>query len=46
MQGLNNMNWSHPGFHIDIRPQRLYWTERKGVYIYDLASVLEDLNGK
>ena len=38
--------WNHPGFHIDIRPQRLYWTERKGVYIYDLASVLEDINGK
>ena len=46
MQGLNNMNWAHPGWHIDIRPTRLYWTERNGIYVYSLAAVKEDLNGK
>lgn len=38
--------WAHPGFHIDIRPVRLYWTERNGIYVYNLAAVKEDLNGK
>lgn len=39
------MQWNHPGFHIDIRPERLYWTERNGLYIYDLSAVLEDVRG-
>lgn len=37
-------HWSNPGFHIDIRPNRLYWTERNGIYIYDINAVLEDLH--
>ena len=29
------MHWTHPGFHIDLRPNRLYWTaDRSGGYIY------------
>lgn len=34
--------WNHSGWHIDIRPNRLYWTERNGAYIYDLNAVIED----
>ena len=34
--------WNNSGWHIDIRPTRLYWTERNGVYVYDLNAVLED----
>ena len=42
--GYYNPNiWNHSGWHIDIRPTRLYWTQRGDTYIYSLQSVLEDV---
>ena len=37
--------WNHPGWHVDLRVPRLYWTSpAQGKYIYDMKALLRTIS--